>query len=217
MFAVDQGSNEGPPSNVDSASALDTAPAAPTGLTAVEGSGEGEVDVNWDANGEPDLDHYRVERDTSALFGPGAFTVSVSGTSFLDTGLDPDTYYYRVIAVDSGGNESAPSDTVDVTLEQTGVEENLVAAVSFVRPNPFTAQTTIGYTVPAGGADVTLRLYDIRGRLVRTLVSGRHSGGAYEITWDGRDSAGRTVSSGIYFARTSIGSWGETRKIAFVR
>ncbi|MCK4510734.1 T9SS type A sorting domain-containing protein, partial [bacterium] len=177
----------------------------------------GEVDVNWGANSEPDLDHYRVERDTSALFGPGTFTVDLSGTSLLDAGLDPDTYYYRVIAVDAGDNESAPSDTVNITLEQTGIEEDLVASVSFIRPNPFTAQTAIHYTVPAEGADVSLRLYDIRGRLVTTLVDRRHTGGAYEVAWDGRDSGGRAVSSGVYFAQMSIGDWGETRKVSYVR
>jgi len=208
VFAVDQGLNEGPPSNVDSAAALDLAPAAPTGLTAVEGAGEGEVDVGWDANSELDLDHYRVERDTSALFGPETFTVSVSGTSLTDTGLDPDTYYYRVIAVDVGSNESVPSETVSVTLEQTGIDEDLIASVSLIRPNPFTTQTAIHYTVP---------LYDIRGRLVKTLIDRRHAGGAYEVAWDGHDSGGRTVSSGVYFARVSIGNWRETRKIAFVR
>ncbi|MCK4512349.1 T9SS type A sorting domain-containing protein, partial [bacterium] len=203
--------------NVDSAAALDLAPSAPTGLTAVEGAGEGEVDVSWDANSELDLDHYRVERDTSALFGPETFTVNVSGTSLTDAGLDPDTYYYRVIAVDAGSNESVPSETVSVTLEQTGIDEDLIASVSLIRPNPFTTRTAIHYTVPANGAAVSLRLYDIRGRLVKTLVDRRHAGGAYEVAWDGRDSDGRTVSSGIYFARVSIGDWGETRKIAFVR
>ena len=217
VFAVDQGTNEGPPSNIDSAAALDLAPAAPTGLTAVEGAGDGEVDVSWDANSELDLDHYRVERDTSSFFGPSTFTVDLSGTSYLDAGLDPDTYYYRVIAVDAGSNESAPSDTVSITLEQTGVDEDFVASVSFIRPNPFARETAIHYTVPSAGADVTMRLYDIRGRLVKTLVDGRHAGGTYEAAWDGRDSRGRTVSSGIYFARILIGDLDETRKVAYVR
>ena len=122
-----------------------------------------------------------------------------------------------MFAVDAGSNESAPSDTVSITLEQTGIDENLVASVSLIRPNPFTTQTSIHYTVPVEGATVTLKLYDIRGRLVRTLVDRSQSGGAYEAAWDGRDGTGRTVASGVYFARMSIGDWGETRKIAYVR
>jgi len=183
----------------------------------VEGAESGEVDVSWDANSELDLDHYRLERDTCAIFGPGTFTVSLPETSFLDTGLDEGTYYYRVIAVDAGSNESAPSDTVSITLEQTGVAENLIASVSLIRPNPFATQAAIHYTVPAQGTAVSLRLYDIRGRLVRTLVDRHHAGGVYEAAWDGRDSHGRTVSSGVYFAQILIGDLDETRKIAYVR
>ncbi len=217
VFAVDQSTNEGPPSNIDSAAAFDSDPAAPTGLAVVEGTESDEVDVSWDANSEPDLDRYRVERDTSAFFGPGTFTVDLSGTSFTDTGLDQDTYYYRVIAVDAGSNESAPSDTVNITLEATGVNENFTASLSLIRPNPFATQTAIHYTVPTQGTAVSLRLYDIRGRLVRTLINRHQAGGAYEAAWDGRDSRGRTVSSGVYFARILIGDWDETRKIAYVR
>ncbi len=217
VLAVDAGGNPSDPSNVDSAVATDLAPAAPTGLTAVAGASEGDVEVAWDANLELDLDHYRLERDTTAVFGVGTVSVDVATEEHLDSGLSAGTYYYRVLAVDAGANESAPSDTVSVTLEQTGVDENLVASVSLVRPNPFTIQTAIHYTVPTEGAPVTLKLYDIRGRLVRTLVDRTESGGAYEAAWDGRDGTGRTVASGVYFARVSIGDWGETKKIAYVR
>ncbi|MFH1689796.1 MAG: S8 family serine peptidase [Candidatus Eisenbacteria bacterium] len=217
VIAIDLGGNESGPSNVGSAVATDLAPAAPTGLTAVEGVSEGDVDVGWDANLELDLDHYRLERDTTAVFGAGTVSVDVATEAHLDSGLGAGTYYYRVFAVDIGTNESVPSDTVSITLEQTGIDENLVASVSLIRPNPFTTQTAIHYTVPSGGAPVILTLYDIRGRLVTTLVDRNQAGGAYEAAWDGRDSAGRTVASGVYFARMSIGDWGETKKIAYVR
>jgi len=217
VYAVDGGEGTSNPSGVGSADALDLPPAAPTGLAAVEGLEEGEVEVSWDANSESDLDHYRVERDTSALFGPDTESVDEGGTSLLDSGLEADTYYYRVFAVDANGLESDASDTVSITLEQTGVEQGLVAGVAFIRPNPFTTQATLQYTVPVDGADVTISLYDIRGRRVRTLVDRRHPGGSYETVWNGRDATGRNVSSGVYFASVSIGEWSETRKIAYVR
>ena len=217
VMAVDAGGNPSDPSSVGSAVATDLAPAAPTGLAAVEGVSEGDVDVAWDANLELDLDHYRLERDTTAVFGAGTVSVDVATEAHLDSGLGAGTYYYRVLAVDMGSNESVPSDTVSITLTQTGVDENLVASVSLIRPNPFTTQTAIHYTVPTEGATVTLKLYDIRGRLVRTLVDRTQAGGAYEAAWNGRDSTGRTVASGVYFARMSIGDWGETKKIAYVR
>jgi hypothetical protein len=217
VYAIDLNDNVSAPSAPDSAVALDLAPAAPAGVVAAEGPGEGDVDLSWDANIEPDIDHYRVERDTSDVFGVATFSADETGTTHSDAGLDPDTYFYRVFAVDANRLESVPSDTVSFTVEQTGVADEMVAAVSFVRPNPFSAETTIHYNVPAEGAGVTIRLYDIRGRLVRTLVEDSEPGGAHEVMWDGRDRTGRTVASGVYFASVSIGEWSETRKIAYVR
>ncbi len=109
MFAVDANGNQSGPSNVDSAVALDLDPSTPTGLEAVPGANEGEIDVVWNPNPEPDLDHYLLERDIDAGF-PAPFEVGVSVPSFTDTGLTPgETYYYRVRAVDDNGNESGRS------------------------------------------------------------------------------------------------------------
>jgi len=89
---------------------VDLPPAEPTGLVAIPGPGEGEISLSWDANSEPDLDHYRLERDTTPAFGPGSEPFDLPATSYQDSGLVPGgTYYYRVIAVDLALNESGPS------------------------------------------------------------------------------------------------------------
>jgi len=87
----------------------DPPPAPPTGLGAVPGTGEGEIDVSWDPNSEPDLSHYRIERDDDPGFtSPTSFTTDPP--FYTDSGLTPgQTYWYRVFAVDDGGNESGPS------------------------------------------------------------------------------------------------------------
>ena len=217
VIAVDTHSNASAPSVPDSAVATDLAPSKPTGLSAAPGLDDGDVDVDWNANPETDIDHYWLERDTTAVFGAGTSGSLVTGTSTTEIGLPPDTYYYRVTAVDDASNESAPSDTVSVTLEETGIEEVQVASLSFIRPNPFRSETGIRYTVPTGGSTVTIRLYDIRGRLVRTLVDRPRSGGAYETVWDGRDDSGRRLSAGVYFCRAEIGEWTDMRKMVLIR
>ncbi|MFH1755440.1 MAG: FlgD immunoglobulin-like domain containing protein [Candidatus Latescibacterota bacterium] len=65
-------------------------------------------------------------------------------------------------------------------------------------PNPFNPSTTIPFTL-ARDAQVTLRIYDVSGRLVRTLLDERRSAGEHKVRWHGRDDASRTVPSGIYF------------------
>ncbi|MGQ0722314.1 MAG: FG-GAP-like repeat-containing protein [Candidatus Eiseniibacteriota bacterium] len=83
-------------------------------------------------------------------------------------------------------------------------------------PSPFAASTTIGYGVPAPGR-VTLTVHDVRGRLVRTLVSGTVPGGRHSARWSGDDEGGRAASSGVYFVRLSAGERTVTRKVLLAR
>ena len=84
-------------------------------------------------------------------------------------------------------------------------------------PNPFNPVTTIAYDVPAGGADVTITVFDVRGALVRTLVSAHRSAGQYTVQWNGDDSRGERAVSGVYFYRMTAGSFVETRKMVLVK
>ena len=68
-------------------------------------------------------------------------------------------------------------------------------------PNPFNPQTTIQYAIPGqtgGAVPVTLRIYNLQGQLVRTLVDEQKSPGRYHAIWDGKNGAGARVSSGVY-------------------
>jgi hypothetical protein len=67
-------------------------------------------------------------------------------------------------------------------------------------PNPFNPQTQLGFALHAAGW-VKLDVYDVSGRHVRRLQDGLMNAGRHERTWDGRDDAGRTLPSGVYFAR----------------
>jgi hypothetical protein len=84
-------------------------------------------------------------------------------------------------------------------------------------PNPFNATTTIYFEVPGSGGHVTLRIYDVTGRHVRTLVDGDATPGRKSATWDGRDTRGNEVSSGIYFYRLVAGSTTFTRKMVVLK
>lgn len=67
-------------------------------------------------------------------------------------------------------------------------------------PNPFNPATTISYQL-VDNARVALVVFDIRGRLIRTLVDGERPAGYHSVIWQGTDSAGRKVASGLYFYR----------------
>ncbi len=84
-------------------------------------------------------------------------------------------------------------------------------------PNPFNPSTMIAYSVPRGGRKVNLEIFDIRGRLVRTLASGVHEQGSYRVLWGGTDESGRAVASGVYFSRLRADGFTAVRKMVLVK
>jgi fibronectin type 3 domain-containing protein len=113
VLAVSTGGSRSAPSDTVSAAPLQTNPAAPVGLTLTPGNLV--IDIEWNSVAAADLDHYRIERDTTALFGPGTVTYTTPDTTYVDSSVVAGkTYYYAVVAVDWVGLESPPSDTESV-------------------------------------------------------------------------------------------------------
>ena len=88
-------------------------------------------------------------------------------------------------------------------------------------PNPFNPETWIPYQL-ATPANVTISIYSADGPLVRTLVLGNQSAGLYQnrsraAYWDGKNSVGESVASGIYFYTLSAGEWTATRKMLILK
>jgi hypothetical protein len=85
-------------------------------------------------------------------------------------------------------------------------------------PNPFNPSTMIDITVPANVSGVTtLRIYNTRGRLVRTLIEEELGHGRHSFLWDGKDNRGEAVSSGIYFYTLRMGGELLTRKMTIMK
>ena len=86
-------------------------------------------------------------------------------------------------------------------------------------PNPFNPSTTISYNVDASGM-VSLRIYDIMGRLVRSLVDGYRSSGnlaGYSIVWDGKDGQGQQVAAGVYIYSLQTPGGNMTKKMVLMK
>jgi hypothetical protein len=108
--------------------------------------------------------------------------------------------------------ESGEGDTHDAQASSDGY-----FALHSSRPNPFGPSTTLEYVIPSPGARVTLVVYDLAGRVVRTLVDGEHQSGTRKIVWDGLGDAGRQVAAGVYFVRLSAGESLATKKLLLLR
>ena len=83
-------------------------------------------------------------------------------------------------------------------------------------PNPFNSGTTIRFDLE-GEADVELALFDLAGQRVASLMTGLRTASSYEVAWDGRDTDGKPLASGVYFYRMTAGSDTKHRKLLLLR
>ncbi len=90
------------------------------------------------------------------------------------------------------------------------------ATLSQNAPNPFNPSTAIRYSLPQAGT-VSLRIYDVRGRQVRSLVEGAQDAGDHVVVWDGRDDRGGHAASGAYVYRLQAGGSSQQRSMMLVR
>lgn len=98
----------------------------------------------------------------------------------------------------TGAFANWPEDSADVDDELTSIGGWSIVSVE---PNPLSARTAITFAVPEDGGGVRIAVYDSGGREVRLLAEGTINSGSHSVVWDGRDTAGRALPSGIYFAR----------------
>lgn len=104
-------------------------------------------------------------------------------------------------------------------LSETESESNAIPgdfALGQNYPNPFNPSTTISYQL-SEGTSVRIAIYDLMGREVRELVNGHKSEGTYQVVWDGLNSSGSTVASGVYLYKMEAGDFVQTRKLILAK
>ena len=87
-------------------------------------------------------------------------------------------------------------------------------------PNPFNPQTTVRFSIPNRGRHLvtSLKIYDVAGQQVATLVDDAVGAGVFEARWDGRDARGQRVASGVYFVRLEAGDFfAESRRMTLLK
>ncbi|MCI0479455.1 T9SS type A sorting domain-containing protein, partial [Candidatus Uhrbacteria bacterium] len=194
-------------------------PSYPKNLhAALEG---GDARLTWNRNPELDVVSYVVYGALNEDFVPSlANFVTLVASTDTTVILDPpaDSLYYRISAVDTDGYAGGFSDpaffstATSIPHEPARYEFTLHQNV----PNPFNPSTRITYELPARAA-VTLRVYDVDGRLVRTIVDSVHGPGSFSAEWNGWNDRGQPVASGVYFYRLTADSRVETRKMVFLK
>ncbi len=160
-----------------------------------------------------------VELDTSATLGtafidPGGTTLTYIPPVNYVTG---DTLVYMTTDC-HGGNDSATILILlnDVSDGLPGSDLPSMVALPSSFPNPFNPMTRIRFDLPQAG-NIELAVYDLKGRKVKTLLSGYHAAGRFVHDWWGVDDQGRRLGSGVYFARLRAEGKVAVRKMLMIK
>ena len=140
--------------------------------------------------------------------------------SVLDWDRTEYAHLYIVLPWGCGEGAFDYSIDVDTDTQVTSVPDNPALFTRRVEldqnvPNPFDRSTKIRYGLKEAGP-VQLEIFDASGRRVRTLVDATQPAGAFDVSWDGRDDAGREVSPGVYFYRVQSDRDALTKKLIII-
>jgi hypothetical protein len=207
----------------------DQTPIAPQNLTVIESENNHPL-LSWNANQEPDLSNYQVWKKGGDEGGDWHLKQTTSNTSYEDpdemvvTGPrqgNEGTAYYYVKAVDLGSNVSGPSNEVNIRVGieppsksvagegQEGVIYDYSLSQNF--PNPFNPTTSINYQIKEKGF-VSLKIFDMLGTEVASLVNESQEAGSYSVEFNAAD-----LPSGMYVYRLSTNNFVDTKKLILLR
>ncbi len=187
------------------------------------------VMLRWQATSDPDpLDslRYVVEWSTNRSFSPLNTLLPQSNTQYAFVRPSRvDSVFWRLYAVDADTLSTYASNsnqqpclirwqTTAVHSSETGLPTEFSLAQNY--PNPFNPETTIEFALPKS-SHVTIRVYDLVGAEVRTLLDETRKAGYQKITWDAKDTTGRPVPSGVYLYKMQAGDFVAVRKSVIIR
>ena len=203
---------------------LNTVPVELSSFTAAI-TAQNYVQLTWVSQSESNIMGYNLYRNDSLdLSCAVKITDLIAGTNtseahtytYLDQELEQvGTYYYWLQVSDLDGSSIYHS---PVSVVFTEGEEGGAPPVTFktslenAYPNPFNPNTNIRYQLENPG-NVKIDIFNARGQLVRSFSSYHDAAGYYQINWDGRDSSGKAVSSGVYQYKMTSGKYHSTKKM----
>jgi hypothetical protein len=172
---------------------------------------ENDVVLSWYTATEVNNQGFEIQRKADGKFESIAFvdgkgtTTEVQNYLFRDEDLLAGSYIYRLKQIDYDGT-FAYSHEVEVEINQPSV---FVLNQNY--PNPFNPSTNIKYSIPAAGI-VTLKVYDLLGREVSTLVNEQQQAGTFDVVFDGSN-----LASGVYYYQLKAGELIATKKLMLTK
>jgi hypothetical protein len=173
--------------------------------------------VFWDM---PEILDFNIFNIYSS-FDNGDFTLLESITDTIYNYMMPLEGYYQfyVTTVDLAEQESENSDTVSCLYNLISLENDLQVLTNLLSqnsPNPFNTETTISYSIPVNN-NVSIEIYNIQGKKIKTLVNEYQASGNHSVVWNGKDDKGKAVSIGIYYYNIKAGKFFSTKKMVLTK
>ena len=215
VASMDEGHFHSPPYSGYSIDNI--APGVPTGLQLLANNTS--ITVTWDPSGDDDFQYFLLERSTNTGFTPDEMVAfEMVDTSYTDEAIDlGQEYFYRLAAFDHAGNKSDYTVAMSVTLAIDPA--SLIPDVFALHqnyPNPFNPVTQIRYDLPEDSY-VSIIIYDIMGRNIKSLVNTDQTAGYRSIHWNATNNLGEPVSAGMYIYMIQAGEFRQTKKMVLLK
>jgi len=166
---------------------------------------------------------YLLQISTSPYFAGNVLEYNnLSSTQHIVSNLVPYTVYYWRVAANNVAGSSYFSQIRRFSTQQSSDSDDPITPVLINElgtnyPNPFNPSTTISLSVKDQGHPLSLRIFNLKGQMVRELYNSLPKSPRMDLVWDGKDDSGRPLPSGIYYYRMSSGDFIETRKMLMMK
>jgi hypothetical protein len=177
--------------------------------------------ISWYVLTTSNSTKYELEYATDANFTNSTIVSNLTQTNTVLGNLTSNaTYFWRVRSVNGDGTYSAYSPVASfIPTGTTSVEDNTIPVdfeVAQNYPNPFNPSTSIKFALPTKEL-VSIRIYDVLGREIKTLLNDEKEAGYHSVQWNGDNQYGQKVSSGTYIVRVNSGSNVKTMKMTLMK
>lgn len=186
------------------------------------------VQLNWVTQSEKGVIGYYIYRNNANNIESAQIVsnlITACNTSqqqayvYTDQEVEPGSWYYWIQNMDMNGQHGFHG-SISVVIQEPGEVDApvipLITSMQSIYPNPFNPSTTIAFGLDKA-EHVNIQIYNVKGQLVRNLISETKPANSYRIVWNGANDSGKTLPSGIYYARMTAGKYTTTRKLVIMK
>ena len=187
-------------------------PGVPGGVMAI--LEDNTVELSWNESVDEDFQYFMVEKTSMSGFE----MIETAVAFYVDEDyISNEVHSYRVAAVDHAGNQSEFSEVVEVAV--LAIDNQVTPDVFALHqnyPNPFNPTTQIKYVL-AEDALVSVDIYDVMGKKIKSLMNTNQSSGSYSLRWDATNNIGEAVSAGMYIYTIQASKYRATKKMVLLK